>query len=529
MRLALHIMPMIFFNKYISKPSGSRFPDNLSGSPKAVGVNSPNTQRRIRETLEALHSKGMDTTRAASPPPWKKDALRVLREKNVQHSDKVTHVHFDSMKYKIGSEDQALNIHGGVYTPFGFHPKIDEVAVLIAQEKAAVWAKDVGLCPDHPLAMKKLKSMNFAQFAACTTVKFEIPPTMTAADLRGDSAFDKIQDLLVNRTRPASEAALTRKTQYLEWLFKHDDWAEQQSDIKLVRAVHKIMKTCFDSEGNTSDKFERKEYNRLIDEFEHKNPSLPKKSSKDRDEEFNLITAFINASKGLAKGYALAFNELFKDSGGNKDDRYIGYRDFVKEIGLYFQGVEEESDDRIKGRIVDKDTFEDRRYKTSAVFTVYLAALLESGLKIERRSVDGNSPIENLKKSFCQIVCRFNAGFSAKREFDTPNWVNNDLAVFKKKDEESYDQARDLLFEKINIAMANAEINMGYLDPGDLQVLLFAAVLQQWGIGSIPAQMVTGRYDENRAEGPYLKGKENGLRIIPEGPHAFWEALTPGA
>jgi hypothetical protein len=298
--------------------------------------------------------------------------------------------------------------------------------------------------------------------------------------------------------------------------------------MALIKAVHTRMAHVFGKGGTVDAPLTREDYDTLIDTFEKSaefkskelKGEVKKKSREERDQEFNLIRGFIAAASDLAAQYSAEFEKL---TGG--DPKCIGYSDFVREIHHYMQGVEDESDDRIKGAKVEQELFERRRFKTSAVFTVYLAALLESGLKINKDSMDRNSHIEELKQDFCQIVCRFNAGFSAKRESGTPNWVSNDLYIFRQSGG-TYELSRDVLFEKINTAMVNAEINMGRLDPKDIEVLLFAAILQQWGIGSIPAQMVTGRYDKDREGGPYLLRKDNGLRVIPEN---IWTALTPRA
>lgn len=417
-----------------------------------------------------------------------------------------TSIHRTPSSYSINlgifeKDGESFPLSGRIYCPFSFSNQIVKENISIIQNAQVQWAIQMEMIPpDDETAKEKLLRYDFVRFALYTTVSY----TTDAIDMvlfQDKSLKESVELVQSHFTKPLSIESAIRKTEYLTYLYSHNNWAKKQPNIELIDFVHSLMITSFNTREKIS--LEREMFDSLTDTT----TSSIEKQTKD----FNKINSLLNACHSIAEQYYQAFKKLTD----NRVDS-IGYQDFVDSIQQYFDGVLEEAKNRRDKVIPPSELFNKKRLYTCAVYTVYIAAALESGLKMPKKVIK-NTTEDQLRDNFSHLICRFNGLVSSFREKKETNWVFNDLSIIKTdalkrfKVNLSLEDSKDSLYESINEIMADADLLLKRSRPKNLAEIIYNCIIIQWGIGSLPAQLCSERYFADRAEGPYIPEAERDL------------------
>ena len=411
---------------------------------------------------------------------------------------------------RFEKDGESFPLAGSIYCPFEYNFKVDESNIAGATQSYIDWAIQVGLIPDKEAAKEKLARGDFARFASLTTVSFDLK-SFDPKKMEGLTTIEKIKYIQENHTIPLSLESASRKSKYLTFLFLHDDWAERQKKPQLVKRVSELIYKTMESPQEFT--LLKAEFYELLGRKEGENLSDEK--------DYTLVLGLIKAASDLRKIYSQGFYELTLGKSG-----VVGYQDFLASVKQYLEGTDEETLNReAKQECLTEAIFNQKRLYTCAVYTVYVAAVLESGVQIPT-TILPNTSEDQLRINFSRLICRFNGLISAPREKDKPNWVNNDLNFIKLSREGegkavSLEDALVILLRNINAESKDSEQILEKM-VAELPYLLYTCIIMQWGIGSIPAQLCSERYSEHRAEGPYIPKDKK-----PEIGSDFWRFVTP--
>lgn len=391
------------------------------------------------------------------------------------------------------TEQESFKLSGTLYCPFESAFHLVPTSIQKVSTEQVEWAISVGLIRDRQSDRDKLLKYDFARFAALTTVRYDIRELDTCS-FKGKTLRECVNIIFRKCTSHVSDEGLLRKTKYLTFLFAHDDWAEKQTNISLLKKVHQIMLGCLrDGPGNVKI-LSRLEFDNLLSTEGEEVCGAP-------DKEYSKICGLIKACQSIGEIYPLAFYALTKGKGN-----VIDYNEFVDSIEQYFEGVTEEASNRKQGILPAEMNFYKKRLFTCGVYTVYLAAALESGYQIPKK-ITKSTREDQLRDDFSRLICHFNGLVSANREKkEKDNWSYNDLAVISYYETQrsghpvTLEHCKDLLLGRIRTDMEDAERLLQAEFDGDIDQIIYSCIIIQWGIGSIPAQLCSKRYYEDRVE-----------------------------
>lgn len=326
--------------------------------------------------------------------------------------------------------------------------------------------------------------------------------------------------------RPLDASQLLRQSQYLLWLFRHDNWVERNNNPQALSRVHaRILGVLQNSSGVA---FTEAEYRKDFDISD--GDTIDKK-------EYDLLKAFLRGIADIGDTFYRAFS---------RQEGSMGFADFSRSVARYLRAQVSEAthrEARKSGADISSDLARRVRQEACGVYTVNYAALAECKFPIPRTVYGASSEIGRIEQAFSALICHFNDAISAFREVNDPNWTNNELYLLATEmlgdgEEEltiaHYKKAVAKLFEKITRDISDAVVDIDALQSCDFgnekeefnreifPLLVYVAVVQQWGIGSIPAQMALDRYSKHRADGPYIKP---GTCLMGE--NDFWQYAAP--
>lgn len=321
--------------------------------------------------------------------------------------------------------------------------------------------------------------------------------------------------MLIHHCNPLDSKDLLIATKFFAFLFFRDDWAEKQDNVALIVYLDQLIEETF----NTQTKPD-------IDDI----TLLTLLKCTKEDSLFEKTKSFFSALLSATKDTVIDHFEGFKTLNSGEDGAsLIGFDDLKLMTFQHLEATEEETDNRLNGYVPSEEKFNKKRVKTSAVEAVYVSSVLTSGVRIPK-SIRNLHRIQLLEDNLGKFLCRFNAFISAYKEINTPNWVSNNIHIVYNSNKNIapnyiYSQSVAYLCQKINDDMYDTKKVADKLLPPDLDVYRYAGLVFYWSIGSLPAQMVSGRYHSD-TRAPYVpEDKRDELRQID----GFWSLLEQGS
>lgn len=409
-------------------------------------------------------------------------------------------------------EGVCVPLLGQIKCPFSFVNRAISETLDAAHELLWGWAVDRGFFENSDKSRAKFDQYNLVQFAAYTVLNIpEIDiDVYTEVKINGKSIPEIVQTILENST-PLKPEQLFRQSKYLLWLFRHDNWAETHSDTAFVRQMHARFLTTLKT--GKAKPLTQQAYSLL--------------RNGGTQEEFKFMNTLMTSIADIGKDFNLAFHNL----GFFESEKYLGYPDFCASVGRYLEDQATEATYHTRETPVSHDLARRIRKEACGVYTVNYAALAECKIPIPRKEHSLSPRIVRIGEAFSYLICHFNDLISAPREVGKSNWKNNEIAMLLEEQAQvlkepgdptilHYTMAVERLFEKTNSDLQDALIDMESIGDTDfgsstpainqdlLPTLTYVAVMQQWAIGSMPAQMALDCYSKHRPEGPYIKKGE---------------------
>ena len=409
-------------------------------------------------------------------------------------------------------EGVAVPLAGDIKCPFSFINRAVPENLATAHELLWQWSLDHGFFENSIANRNAFDKYNLVQFSAYTVLNI---PEVTIdvysqIKVHSKSVPEIVRSILESAT-PLDTEQLLRQSKYLLWLFRHDNWVETHSDTSFVRQMH----TRFLAALKTGKaKLITKEHYDIL-----------------RNDGNSADLKFMNALISSIADIGRDFNRAFHALGFFESEQYLGYPDFCASVARYLEDQATEATYRTRDVAVSSDLARRIRKEACGVYTVNYAALAECKLPIPRKDHSLSPMVARIGEAFSYLICHFNDLISAPREIGKPNWKNNEIAmlleeqilIFGASEEPKkhhYQMSVKRLFGKINSDLQDALTDMEAISEADfglspdktneelIPLLTYLAVMQQWAVGSMPAQMALDRYSKHRAEGPYIKKGE---------------------
>ena len=401
----------------------------------------------------------------------------------------------------IGSTAEQVSLAGDLYCPFDFYRQSDIDLIQIVNNDVANWMVKIGIIAKNDAS--KIIKANFAQFVSYTCVAFD-SSIEKDVDIQGSSNMEAINRLLKDSRVCLPENALRLQTSFTGMLYVYDDWVEEEEDIHLIHRLNGYIKRVFLDYSQDIEKVPMV----LVDFLKWHEVSTAKAE---------ILAGYVSGWAQMAKDLGFAYASSSDESIGT-----LGYDEFCKELFDYLDAIYSEASDRIKslrGIFVPKLTEEEidlRRLKTSAVNVVFLVSASTCGIRFDKNIRDlGN--MNMIESGFNQLCTGFNGLISFQKEITSSNIRSNEIIVVKESRACSLDESVQLFLEKVSARMHNTESLINN-SPFSTKELMYIAVLWQWGLGSIPAQMCVARYSQYRD--PYVPKLEQGRLGID-----FWKYI----
>ena len=416
------------------------------------------------------------------------------------------------------AEGLSVPLVGEIRCPFKFINRANQEQLSIANQDLWAWAVRQGFTKNSQKNKEAFDKYNLVQFAAYTVVNVPKLEVDLIGRMRSGVSVSELVSSILETSESLEASQLLRQSKYLLWLFRHDNWVEEQTNINVIREVHT---RCYDALNTLNGSpFVKEDYFQL-----HPEGTL---------EDLSFINTLILSMGNIGYDFNLAFHTRHFAKG----QQYLGYDDFCQTVNRYFESQVAEALYRSMDEPIEPELYRQmsRRLRQEAcgVYTVNYSALAECQVPISKESQELSPRILRISELFSALICHFNDLISAPREINKSNWKNNDLALLTEEQssisptiskEANYTLAVSRLFQKINADLQGAFLEIEAITERDFasnpdqirSVLTYLAIIQEWAIGSMPAQMALDRYSKHRAEGPYIKKGE-----CLDGDSNFW-------
>jgi hypothetical protein len=559
------IDPVGYNELYGGRPRGDSFTGNTSSEDPEFDLLEPESRS---SSFGSAEGDGIQKRDERKPRSNSNDGLASFRKRRSITpipSNEIYPTSFGSISVQDEyGNNEVVELEGSLYCPLDYYPHIDEAAITSVRDAIVTWlSEEVMLIPNTPEYIDKMKKKDFSRFAAHTTLKFKENMQETwkvsfdtiSHKHSNLSPLSKINKVLEEFSEPLKHEDLLIATKFFTFLFFHDDWSEAQSNLELVEYLDELVETVFDNPLDSIPIIDRPRLEGLLNfdkttKFWNEKMSLD--SLKGEEDSFGLnelflepeavsekeyartagfFTGLLNAAKDTASDHYTGFLKLNEALLEDVRNDYLGYKDFKAMFLDYVEASEEEVSNRLDEIVPDEEKFNKKRVKTSAVEAVYVSSVLTAGIPIPR-SVRTGHRMNEIEDNLGKLICRFNSFISAYKEANTLNWVSNDLFIIHADKERSscgneftYADSFRHLESRIFVDMKDSKRVLNSMKKSRLEEYMYAGLVVHWGVGSLPAQMVSGRYSSG-TRGAYIP-EDRVLELHEK--NGFWKFLQKDA